>query len=185
MEEVWRGPIFTRPFLEVGKWRNILFPCCGRDVPFQIENYAYVDRVGRETVTWIRTFDFPGRRLRFDATMIYSPARRRIVDYLGTHKHLAVDIDLSVAPGGGLSLVSGAQRFYEGPVGLRWPMLFSGVARVREWYDDRERRFRIEVDVGSRVWGPLFGYRGWFEVAWKACEDVPSHARPVREECRE
>jgi hypothetical protein len=37
----------------------------------------------------------------------------RIVDYLGSHEHLAVDIDLSVDEGGGLRLRSGAQRFYE------------------------------------------------------------------------
>jgi hypothetical protein len=187
MEEVWRGPVFTRPFLAVGRWRNILFPCSGRNVPFRIENYAYRDGFGRETVTWIRTFEFPSGPLRFDATMIYSAARRRIVDYLGTHQHLAVDIDLEVAPGGGLSLVSGDQRFYEGPVAFRFPMMFSGTARVCEWYDEKEGRFRIDVAVSNRTWGPLFGYRGRFDVAWTPCEprDIPPHARPVREESRE
>jgi len=185
MEEVWRGPIFTLPFLAFGRWRNILFPCRGKNIPFRIENYAYLDRFGRETVTWIRTFRFPSGPLRFDATMIYSRERRRIVDYLGTHQHLAVDIDLAVAPGGGLSLTSGDQRFYEGLVGFRFPMVFSGVARVREWYDEADRRFRIEVAVGNRVWGPLFGYRGSFDVAWEECEAVPRHVRPVREEGRE
>ena len=46
--------------------------------------------------------------------MIYSDARRRIVDYLGSHEHLAVDIELAVDEEGGLRLRSGAQRFYEG-----------------------------------------------------------------------
>lgn len=48
--------------------------------------------------------------------MIYSEDRGCIVDYLGTHQHLAVDITLSVAANGGLRLRSGEQRFYEGPV---------------------------------------------------------------------
>src|SRR5262245_11982790 len=56
MEEVWHGPLFTLPFLAFGMWRHIMFPCRGRNVPFRIENYAYVDSFGRETVTWIRTF---------------------------------------------------------------------------------------------------------------------------------
>ena len=43
----------------------------------------------------------------------------------GTHQHLAVDIDLSVDPRGGLRLRSGEQRFYEGIVGFRFPMFFS------------------------------------------------------------
>lgn len=56
----------------------------------RIENYAYRDPPGRETVTWLRTFR-TRRRRRFDAYMIYSARRGRVVDYLGTHQHLAVD----------------------------------------------------------------------------------------------
>ena len=51
MEELWRGPAFTVPFLVLGTWRRIMFPDRGHDVPFRIENYAYVDGFGRETVT--------------------------------------------------------------------------------------------------------------------------------------
>lgn len=36
------------------------------------------------------------------------------MDYLGTHQHLAVDLDLSVDDTGALILTSDAQRFYEG-----------------------------------------------------------------------
>ena len=71
-----------------------MFPEQGEDVPFTIENYAYRDSFGRETVTWLRTFNMRKVR-RFDAYMLYSQQRRKIVDYLGTHQHLAVDIELS------------------------------------------------------------------------------------------
>lgn len=187
MEELWIGPWFTRPFLQLGTWRSIMFPERGRNTPFTIENYAYLDSFGRETVTWVRTFEMPSRRRRFDATMIYSEERGRIVDYLGTHQHLAVDIELSVAPNGGLALRSGDQRFYEGRIGFRFPLAFSGVADVREWFDDGCGRFRIEVDVRNRIWGPLFGYRGAFDVEWLECppERVPQHVKPLREERRE
>lgn len=187
MDRVWRGAAYTLPFLYLGAWRRIMFPEQATSVPFTISNYAYRDRFGRETVTWVREFHMPHRSRRFDATMIYSEKRRRIVDYLGTHQHLAVDLDLSVGPGGGLRLRSGAQRFYEGPVGFPFPMLFSGYADVHEWYDDRTERFNIEVHVVNRVWGPLFGYRGSFEVESRPCapEEVPAEIRPVREERRE
>ncbi len=56
MEEIWHGPIYTLPFLYIGSWRSIMFPESGRNIPFQILNYAYVDSFGRETVTWIRIF---------------------------------------------------------------------------------------------------------------------------------
>jgi Domain of unknown function (DUF4166) len=187
MEELWHGAPYVLPFLRLGARRNIMFPCRGRDVPFRIENYAYRDRFGRETVTWIRTFDLPDGPRRFDATMIYSEGRRRIVDYLGTHQHLAVDIHLRAASNGGLALDSGSQRVYEGGAGFRFPMIFSGDARVCEWYDEQDGRFRIEVSVRNPFWGPLFGYRGWFTVEWKRCEagELPSHVKPMREEFRE
>lgn len=107
MDEVWHGAAYTLPFLYIGTWRSIMFPERGKNVPFTIENYAYLDPLGRETVSWVRTFDTKKRR-RFDAYMIYSKERGCIVDYLGTHQHLAVDIELSVAENGGLRLRSGA-----------------------------------------------------------------------------
>ena len=186
MDRLWHGRLYTLPFLYVGAWRSIMLPEHGANVPFTIENYAYCDGFGRETVTWIRTFE-TRRPRRFDAYMIYSSARRRIVDYLGTHQHLAVDIALRVDADGSLRLRSGPQRFYEGPLAFRFPMLFSGYADVREWYDDASERFGIEVCVANRYWGPLFGYRGWFDVRWSEVEPgaVPARLRPRREERRE
>ena len=74
---------------------------------------------------------------------------------------------MSVAENGGLRLRSGEQRFYEGAVGFRFPMFFSGVAEVCEWYDDEAKCFRIRVDVKNKRWGPLFGYTGSFQVKWR------------------
>jgi hypothetical protein len=184
MDEIWKGRFYTEPFLRVGTWRRIMFPETGRNIPFTIENYAFVDRFGRETVSWVRTFA-SRRTRRFDAYMVYSEARGRVVDYLGSHEHLAVDIELSVDPDGGLRLRSGTQRFYEGVIGFRFPMLFSGIADVREWYDNEARCFRIVVDVRNDVWGPLFGYRGRFDVEWRAVAEVPERILPIRQECRD
>jgi hypothetical protein len=186
MERIWHGPPYTLPFLYVGAWRRIMFPEHGRDIPFTIENYAYLDSFGRETVTWLRTFQ-TRRPRRFDAYMIHSSQRARIVDYLGTHQHLAVDIDLSVDERGGLRLRSGEQRFYERAIGFRFPMCFSGVADVCEWYDESINQYRIDVSVHNRRWGPLFGYNGHFSVEWlsMSSDHVPVHARPRREERRE
>ncbi|MGH2465405.1 MAG: DUF4166 domain-containing protein [Candidatus Limnocylindrales bacterium] len=186
MDEVWKGRFYTEPFLKIGTWRRIMFPETGTNVPFTIENYAFVDNFGRETVSWVRTFESTKQR-RFDAYMIDSPRRGGIVDYLGSHEHLAVDIDLSVDSEGGLRLRSGAQRFYERALAFPFPMLFSGVANVREWYDDETRCFRIHVDVRNRVWGRLFGYTGSFQVEWLAVTpgQVPAHILPIRQERRE
>ena len=119
--------------------------------------------------------------------MIYGQQRRRIIDYLGSHQHLAVDITLAPDERGGLRLRSGAQRFYEGPIGFTFPLLFSGVADVCEWYDEATQRFRIQVVVRNHRWGPLFGYTGWFVVDWETMrpEQIPADVFPRRQEPRE
>lgn len=186
MDEIWHGAFYTLPFLHIGSWRKIMFPEQGKNVPFTIKNYAYKDEFGRETVTWIRTFQTNVTR-RFDAYMIFSQQRGCIVDYLGSHQHLAVDIDLSVDERGGLCLRSGSQRFYEGLIGFSFPMLFSGVAEVCEWYEERDQRFHIEVNVRNKVWGPLFGYRGSFQIDRMSItrDEIPQDIFPVRCERRE
>jgi hypothetical protein len=183
MEEVWHGALYTLPFLYVGTWRSIMFPERGRNVAFTIQNYAYLDPLGRETVTWVRTFQ-TSRRRRFDAYMIWSEERGCIVDYLGTHQHLAVDLELSVADNGGLRIRSREQRFYEGPVSFRFPMFFSGEAEVCEWYDDAAQCFRISVNASNPRWGRLFGYSGSFQVE-RMEPAVPQDILPQRIEPRE
>ena len=186
MDRLWHGRLFTLPFLYLGAWRRIMFPERGREVPFTIENYAYIDPHGRETVTWVRTFA-TRRPRRFDAYMIYSEQRGCIVDYLGTHQHLAVDLELSVDERGGMRIRSGAQRFYEGRLAFSFPRALSGEATVSEWYDDRAARFCIDVRVTNARWGPLFGYNGTFDVEWRtvARGAAPTTITPRRYEQRE
>lgn len=92
--------------------------------------------------------------------MIVSKRRDTIVDYLGTRQHIAVDLHCRVDDDGAMCIRSGEQRFNEGPVALRSPLSFSGVANVREWWDEAAACFRIEVHVANTLLGPLFGCRG-------------------------
>jgi hypothetical protein len=187
MTRIRRGPWWTVPFLQIGRMRNILIPDVGVDVPFTIENHSYLDPDGRETVTFVREYRMPGRRRpsRFDATMIVDPTRGSVVDYLGTHQHLAVDLDLSVEDDGSLLLRSGEQRFREGWLDFRFPMLFSGYAELRERFDDEAGVFRVQLDVRNRVLGFLFGYEGSFTCEFPEASDAPpSHVLPKRHEQR-
>ncbi|MGW7492506.1 DUF4166 domain-containing protein [Streptomyces sp. NPDC054786] len=186
MERIWHGRSFVRPFLALGGSRNILVPQAGRDIPFTIENVPYTDSFGRETVTFVRTFSFPRRSRRFDATMVFSPERGCVVDYLGTHQHLATDLHFAVDGSGALLIRSGEHRFREGPVDVRVPDLIGGDAVVRESYDEAAGRFRIQVRVGNRRFGPLFGYEGSFSAEFVdvAERGVRAGLRPVREESR-
>ncbi|GAA3375810.1 DUF4166 domain-containing protein [Streptomyces sannanensis] len=186
MDRIWHGPAFVKPFLALGGTRSILVPRAGRRIPFTIENVPYTDSFGRETVTFVRTFAFPGGPRRFDATMIHSPERGCILDYLGTHQHLASDLHFAAEPDGSLVVRSGEHRFREGPLDIRVPEAVGGDAEVRESYDDTTGRFRIRVRVTNRRFGPLFGYEGSFAAEYTDVRSLGVRAglRPVREEIR-
>ena len=183
MSSIRRGPWWVVPFLYIGKLRNILIPDVGEDVHFTIENYPYLDPLGRETVTFVREYRVRRKPSRFDATMILSDGR--ILDYLGTHQHLAVDLDLRVEDDGSLHLTSGSQRFYEGRfVAFRFPMLFSGRAELHERFDDEAGVYRVTMQVRNRLFGFLFGYEGEFSCEFPAASNAPERLKPVRHESR-
>lgn len=186
--EVRSGGWWTLPFLLLGAHRNILFPDQGTDIPFTIENYPYLDGFGRPTVTFVRTLALPkSRKHRFDATMVYSPGRGCIVDYLGTHQHLATDLKLNVLADGSLHLQTTAQRFYEGFLGFTFPSGLTGTADLHENFDDERGVYTIQMQVRNPLLGFLFGYRGEFTCTFPALTDepFPDHLKPVREEIRE
>ncbi len=183
MSRIRRGPWWVVPFLYIGTMRNILIPDVGTDVPFTIENYPYRDPFGRETVTFVREYSVRQKPSRFDATMILSDGR--VLDYLGTHQHLAVDLDLTVEADGSLRLTSNAQRFYEGRfVAFRFPMLFSGRAQLHELFDENAGVYRISMQVHNRILGFLFGYEGEFTCEFPTATDAPARLKPVRHERR-
>ncbi|MEJ5913309.1 DUF4166 domain-containing protein [Pseudokineococcus sp. 1T1Z-3] len=191
MDRVWHGPGWTAPFLRIGSWRSILVPSAGTDVPFTVEDHAYVDSLGRESLSVLRTFEVaPGRRERFDATLVAGdPApdgSRTVLDYLGSHQHLAVDLHPSVRSDGALLIRSGAQRFYERRVGFRFPLALSGTAQLVERYDDERERFVISVHVSNRRLGPVFGYDGTFTCTYPEVvgDAVLPSVLPRREERR-
>jgi hypothetical protein len=187
MDRVWhRRGGWVRPFLALGATRHILLARSGRDIPFVIENFPYEDSFGRETVTFVRTFAFPqARPVRFDATMIHCPERGCIVDYLGTHQHLATDLSFSAEPDGSLVIRSAAHRFREGLFDVDVPDFIGADAHVRESYDADAALFRIRVAVANRRFGPLFGYEGAFTAEYVDVSDgIPDGLRPVREEIR-
>lgn len=186
--EVRRGALWTVPFLRLGAFRNILFPDQGENIPFTIENYPYIDGFGRPTVTFVRTLELPrSRKRRFDATMIYSAGSGGIIDYLGTHQHLATDLALEVMPDGSLHLKSTAQRLYEGFVGFTFPAACTGTAELYEGFDDARGVFTVQMQVRNPIVGFLFGYRGEFTCTFPpvAAEGAPQHLKPVREESRQ
>jgi hypothetical protein len=162
-----------------------MFPETGENIPFNIQNYAYLDPIGRETVTWIRTFPGPRRGVSTPICFIVSNAPASSITWVRTNTS-RWDIDLQARLTVVCSCAPAHQRFYEGAIGFSFPMLVSGTADVCEWYDDSERQFRIEVTVTNKTWERLFGYVGRFKVDWPNVlpNQIPPDILPRRIEAR-
>jgi hypothetical protein len=119
--------------------------------------------------------------------MVYSDTRGKIVDYRGSHEHLAVDFELSVDDQGGLRLRSGAQRFYEGVIGFSFPMLSAGSRTCGSGMTTPRSVSESSWTSATEWGGRLFGYRGGFDVEWRRVPlgEIPNHILPLRQEQRD
>ena len=187
MDDIWHGRWYVVPFLYLGAIRRILFPETGRNIRFQIQNYAYSDRFDRETVTWKRKFWFPAKTREFDEFFVFSESRNAPILYAGTHQHLSVDLNFSVDDDGALIVKTGSQRLFVGPLTIPFPRLFSGDAYVRESYNSELKCFEVDVSISNRMWGDILGYRGNFTLERIDCprDQIPDGTIPVRENRRE
>lgn len=185
MEKIWSGSPLYYPFLLVGAQRNAMFPETGSNVPFRIENWAYRDGFGRETLTLNRTFSLRKER-RFDEYVVVDPSAPNLVIYVGTHQHLAVELFPEVTPEGGLRLRTGRQRLFFAGMSVRFPLILSAEGDIREWYDDSSERLRIDGRVRNRILGDVFCCVGSFSSETKPVpvEGAPARVRPKREERR-
>ncbi|MGI8313516.1 DUF4166 domain-containing protein [Halobacillus mangrovi] len=143
-----------RPFLTFLAKDNIVFAERGKDVPFTLENYAYEDEMGRETVSWIRRFFFPFSIRGFDAAMRYDEEKQAVVDDLGKSGSLQTELKLHVTPEGGLFMESEDMSWQE-----KWNV--SGpTTSVYEHYDEQEEAYRVHVHVEHPVLGTMLMYEG-------------------------
>ncbi|OZD73742.1 hypothetical protein CH263_01485 [Rhodococcus sp. 06-1059B-a] len=181
MEEMRHSTLIPPPVLWLGGKRGLFPGGRGTDVPFTIENYAYVDAVGRETMAFIRRFAFAGSPQRMNSVMV-TPARTTgadfALDYLGFSSDMIVQTTCSVDSAGGLVLESGAPRV----LGIRIPQLASALTSAREWWDEDEQKHRVQIDVKSPLLGTLFHYHGWFTAEEHECApaDIPAGAHPSK-----
>jgi hypothetical protein len=185
MTEITGGSFLMKPVLKLGEKRNLTFPERGQNIPFTLENYAYKDSFGRETMAWIRKFQFQQHVRHFDTTMIYSDERGSVVDYLGNVQELATDIWITVTENGGIHLQSSSLRYIKGKLAIPIPDLFAGLADVSEWYDDEKQRFYIDVRVKNLLLGTIFSYSGSFTIEYVEVTELPSDVQPIRESMKE
>lgn len=185
MESISASKLVPAPARWIGGRRRMIPSETGVDVPFTIANYAYVDDLGRETLAFVRRFQFPGREVRLDSVM--SVGSRGALDYIGSGPDMVVHTRCSADPDGGLRLVSGVPRFLAPKGSVRLPAPVSAETVGREWWDEKSQRHCIDIEVRGRLLGSLFRYTGWFTATEEACSpaDLPAHVGPTRTDSRE
>lgn len=133
-----------------------------------------------------RVFYFPGEEQRFDGTATYSETKRHIVEYLGLDHRMVFEMDLK-AENGAIRFTSGRQFAFIGGLKLPVPGFLRGDIDLLEWYNDDKQRFYLDLKVKSKLFGPLFGFTGWFDAEYLDFRGkvVPDKFKPIRDEHRE
>lgn len=164
---------WLRPLLALTGSEEAFFPEYGEGIPFRIENHAHVDPFGRPALTARREIYFPsGTRLFHDTTSAVlqetpgagageEPAR--LVDHVGRYRRLVTDLHVSVTPDGRLRGVSNASRLFLGPLRIPLPAALDARAYAEQWWDDDERKHRIQVKVIQPQIGLVLVYAGRFD----------------------
>lgn len=182
--DIWVHPMARFPVLRLAARRHAALDRGGLQIPFTIENYAYIDAAGRDTYATIRSFQFPDRVRRFDTSTVYREDTETLRDLMGTHQQLAVDLQVEAAANGGIILRTGIQRLCT-PLGIvRLPFPMSGHAW--EWVEPSGGTHHIEVEVHMPPFGKMISYRGQFtaETVSIASQAIPDYAYPRRVESR-
>jgi hypothetical protein len=179
MAELTHGTL-ALPALLVGPLRNTLFPETGTDVPFEIRTDAFRDSRGREALAFRRAFEVTDalgreRTRRYDSTMVYTEEHGAI-DFLGTGADAAVSVEAR-AEDGALVLEAGDAWL---PVAGRWiplPDALGADVTVRDWYDDSEGCYRVELDVSNPLLGHVLGFEGSFTQTARSVDESGARRR--------
>ncbi|ASF41076.1 MULTISPECIES: DUF4166 domain-containing protein [Halobacillus] len=154
MTEIRGAHPILRPFFLLGNFDHLVFAERGKQVPFTLENYAYRDDQGRETMSWIRRFFFPYSIRGFDAAMRFDEEKQKIIDDLGKSALLQTELDLHVTAEGGLYMES-VQTSYQNKFQVPGP-----TTSVYEHYDEDHEAYRVHVHVEYGMLGTLLMYEG-------------------------
>lgn len=167
MRSVSHHPL-ARPVFRCLARRNVLFPETGTHVPFEVRTTPFRDVDGTETLAYVRAFDV-GVTRRFDAYMTYDVDRQCVLDYVGSHRDLVVELHFDVTEEGGLLIRAGKQwlSLAGSPISVPSPLRVG--IDVHERYDEGSERFEIDVAVRGPLLGIVFAYDGWFTAEYESC----------------
>ncbi|UOQ45210.1 DUF4166 domain-containing protein [Halobacillus salinarum] len=154
MTEIRGTPAALKPLLYVSSYDHIGFAERGKNIPFTMENYAYQDELGRETVSWVRRFFFPYAIRGHDAAMYFDERAGGIVYSLGKSGAVSSPLYVEATPKGGLFMQSEQLTFKEK---YRLPKLTTS---VYEHYDEEVQAYRVHMHAEHHLLGTMLMYEG-------------------------
>ena len=167
----------TLPALYAMTTQDMLFPEAGTEIRFAVTTVGY-ELSSHEAMTTRRTFNFDGRRRRFDSVTVWDAENERLLDYLGKGGRIATELHPSVEDGA-LVVEAGRQWLHRDGryVGLPGP-LAAGV-EVRDRYDETGERYHVLATVENPLAGHILSYRGTFTQEGDVDADEET-LRPMR-----
>jgi len=187
MDKIWLGNRVAVFLLKLLSKSNILFPKVGENIKYEVYNYPYKDSYGREVHSLNRIFFFPKEEQRFDGTALYSEKHKQIIEYLGLEQKFFFKMGLSAEKNGAIKFVSEKQYTFIFGKKIQIPSFLRGDIELLEWFDENDKKFYLDLKVKTKLFGPLFGFTGWFTGEYLNFKDqeLPERFKPKFEEKRE
>ncbi|WP_276273356.1 DUF4166 domain-containing protein [Haloarcula litorea] len=150
--------------------RDMLFPEAGHGVPFSVTTVGY-ELDGHEAMTTRRTFEFGGKRRRFDSVTVWDERGERLLDFLGRGGPIATELHPRVEAGA-LVVEAGRQWLHRDGDYHRLPGFLAAGVEVRDRYDETDERYHVLATVENALAGHVLSYRGSFTQAMTGREAV-------------
>lgn len=167
---------WLRPALAWMAWRRILFPECGRDVPFTVWNTGTAGGALRAA----RTFAFPSRtRVMQDSMAVIDG---RLVDRLGRRGGLEVALEARVHHGG-MRMISGRLHLRLRSIRIPLPRVATMTLDERIHPTDAGKQC-VDVRITNPWIGEVFRYQGSFTYELVTTAPVSPSAAAAHEQAR-
>lgn len=173
--DISRG-VHTLPALYGMTTRDLLFPEAGRDIRFAVTTDGYV-LDGHEAMTTRRTFNFDGKRRRFDSVTVWDDRNERLLDYLGRGGLIATELHPRVEAGR-LVVEAGRQWLHHKGRYVALPDAMAANVEVRDRYDEADEAYHVLATVENPLAGHILSYRGSFTQ--DSDVDVTEDLRPLK-----
>jgi hypothetical protein len=153
----WRGRI-ANWLLRLAVRASFLFPETGDEVDFEIKHVVTKHEDGSLSMSWVRTYKFPGVQRKFIALMRFHPKNGPIVIWQGCAGLLEVELYPRVE-GNEIIVVSRREWLTLGFLRIPLPGFLMGRPHVREWQEP-DGALHISVEIHNTLLGHIFGYEG-------------------------